>query len=259
MLIFVIFSNVLFAQNDESFIANFLLEDYLNLKNEADKYVEYNFSTLWTKTDNEFVYGIIGDEHQRIRIKLISVKRNQENPKEYFVVGKSCVKETICDFEGIIRISEIRTVKNLHFGVDNEYEKKGIKSQGILIATYKFKENKKQAHSGIFSGQLYSKWYLDTKSEIKYDDIQSISDGYLNNAFIGIWKSYSTSKEKICSWADYRVPNANQDFDVGAGEFSVSEKYWDKGWLDFALKNQMPNGAIKRTENPNKNYKKWWE
>ena len=224
-----------------------------------NRYLEYNFSALWTKTDNELVYGIIGDEHQRIRIKLISIKRNQENPKEYFVVGKSCVKETICDFEGIVRISEIKTVKNLHFGVDNEYEKKGIKSQGILIATYEFKEDKEQAHSGIFSGQLYSKWYLDSRNEIKYDDIQSISDGYLNNAFLGIWKSYSTSREKICRWADYRVPYANQDFDVGAGEFSVSEKYWDKGWLDIALKNQMPNGAIKRNENPNKNDKKWWE
>ena len=257
IFIFLIFSNVIFAQNDEKFITDFLLGDEFELKNETNKYIDYNCSALWTKTDDDLVYGIIGEDHQRTRIKLLSITRNQENPKEYFVVGKSCVKETICDFSGTIRISEIRTIKNFHFGVDNEYENKGIKSQGILIATYKFKEDKKQAHSGVFSGQLYSKWYLDNKNEIKYDDIQSISDGYLNNAFIGIWRSYNTSSEKICNWADYRVPKANQDFDIGAGEFSVSEKYWDKGWLDIALKNQMPNGAIKKNESTGKNEKEW--
>ena len=35
----------------------------------------------------------------------------------------------------------------------------------------------------------------------------------------------STRKEKICNWADYRVPITNRDFDIGAGEFSPSEKY----------------------------------
>ena len=65
-------------------------------------------------------------------------------------------------------------------------------------------------------------------------------------------------KKKICNWADYRVPNSNQDFDIGAGEFSVSEKYWDKGWLDIALKNQVPNHAIKKNKVKGKT-KEWWE
>jgi hypothetical protein len=258
-LIFLIFSNVLSAQNNEEYLTKFLLGDELKLENEIDKYVEYDFSTIWTKTKNVAIYGIIGDEHQRIRIKLISVKKNPINPNEYLVIGKSNVKETICDFSGIIKIAEIREVKEFHFGVDSEFESKGIKSQGILIAKYEFKENKEQIHAGVFAGELYSKWYLDSKNKIKYDDIQSVSDGYSNNAFIGIWKSYNTTKEKVCNWADYRVPNANQDFDIGAGEFGVSEKYWNKGWLDIALRNQMPNGAIIKNEKTNKNIKEWWE
>jgi len=65
-------------------------------------------------------------------------------------------------------------------------------------------------------------------------------------------------KEKKCNWGDYRVPMANTDFDVGAGEFSVSEKYWDKGWLDIALQNKSPNLAIKKSDNAEKQ-KEWWE
>nr|WP_321452589.1 hypothetical protein [uncultured Carboxylicivirga sp.] len=258
LIIFLFFSNLSFAQTKDAFLTEFLLEDELNTENVLDKYVEYDFSAIWTKTDNQFVYGIIGYEHQRIRIKLISVEKNPNNPNEYLVRGKSMVKETICDFQGTIKLSQINELIKLNYGIDNEYEDKGIEAQGIIIANYEFQENKEQAHSGTFTGQLFSKWYLDSKGQITYDDIQSFTDSYSNNAFIGIWKSYNSDYEKLCNWADYRVPNANKDFDVGVGEFYVSEKYWNKGWLDFPLKNQIPNEAIKRSENT-KETKEWWK
>ena len=259
-LIFILLflSNISFAQTNEKFLTDFLLGDELETINVIDHFKQFDFSKLWTKTENHFIYGIIGTEHQRIRIKLTSVLKNSANQNEYFISGKSYVKGTICDFNGTINLIEIKKVKELHFGIDNNYENKGIKSQGILIANYSFNENKEQKHSGIFKGQLYSKWFMDSKNVIKYDDIQFGSDGYTNNAFIGIWESFNTGKEKNCNWADYRVPNANQDFDIGAGEFSVSEKYWNKGWFDVALKNKIPNNAIKRDKKSTKT-KEWWE
>ncbi|WP_430812985.1 MULTISPECIES: hypothetical protein [unclassified Carboxylicivirga] len=258
LIIFLLISNLLHAQTDNKFLADFLLGNELKAENTLDKFSEYDFSNIWTKTDNQFVYGIIGTEHQRIRIKLISVEKNSLKPNEYIVLGKSKVKETICDFQGIIEISEIKELKMLNYGVDNEYEDIGIKAQGIIIASYEFRENKEQKHSGTFTGQLLSKWYLDSKDSINYDNIESFADSYSNNAFIGIWKSYNTEHEKLCNWADYRVPGANEDFDIGAGEFCVAEKYWSKGWLDIALINQVPNHAIKRSEKT-QDIKNWWE
>jgi len=255
---FLLFTNITIAQSNEKFLTDFLLESELNSENVLDNYNHFDFSNVWTKTENSSVFGIIGKEHQRIQIKLISIKKNSNSPNEYFVFGKSCVKGTICDFSGIITLTEIKEVKELHFGVDDEYADKGIKSQGILIADYELKENLEQKHSGIFKGKLYSKWYLNSKNQIKYDNIENNSDGYTNNAFLGVWKSNTTEREKICNWADYRVPNANQDFDIGAGEFSVSEKYWDKGWLDIGLKNQVPNHAVKKNIEKGKT-KEWWE
>lgn len=55
----------------------------------------------------------------------------------------------------------------------------------------------------------------------------------MNNVFVGFWKSYSEDTKKICNWADYRVPEANYDFDIGAGEFSPSKKYYKKGWKNY--------------------------
>lgn len=257
-IILLFLSNFLFAQADKNFLTDFMLGSELKQEYVLDKYIKFDFSNIWLKTENNEIYGIIGDEHQRIRIKLLTARKNQKNPYEYLISGKSNVKETICDFQGTIYLIEIYEVKELRFGVDDEYADKGIKSQGVLIADYEFKENKEQNHSGIFKGKLYTKWYLNSKNQIVYDNIEFISDGYFNNAFVGIWESYSTTNKKKCNWADYRVPNANKNFDIGVGEFNVSEKYWNKGWLDIALKNQAPNHAIKRNKGKGKSIE-WWE
>lgn len=227
-------------------------------KNEIDFFLKNDFSVLWTKTENEFIYGIIGNDNLRIRIKFLSVIKNENNPKEYFVYGKSNTKENICEFLGKISILKIQKTERTQFGVDDEFKNSAIKTQGLITAKYEFFENKNQKHTGIFSGELKSKWYLDKNNLIQYDNINSNSDAYFNNSFIGIWKMYGSETEKICNWADYRVPNINCNFDVGAGDFNVNQIYVKNGWLDIALKNKMPNNSI--IENiTNKTTKNWWE
>lgn len=244
------------SNNSGNFIhlTNFLLKNELKPKNVLNNYHHYNFSNIWTQTENNAVLGIIGKEHQRIQIKLISIFKNKNNPNDYIVSGKSYVKGTVCDFKGNIMLTEIKEVKKLHFGVDDQYADKGIKSQGILIADYEFYENSEQKHSGVFKGKLYSKWYVNSKNQIEYDNIEFVSDGYTNNAFVGIWQSHTTKKEKICNWADYSVPNANQDFDIGAGEFSPNEKYYNKGWENYAKAFVFRDEKAKKEE-----LKKWWK
>jgi hypothetical protein len=226
--------------------------------NKIENYIEYDYSTLWLKSKNEIVYGIIGDDHQRIQIKFLQIEKNIHNPKEYLVFGKTNVKDNVCDFVGKITIISIQEFSSENFGVDNMYKGAGIKKQGLLIAKYEFFENKNQNHSGSFQGTIKSKWYLDKNENIEYNDINLMSDGYFNNAFVGTWKMYNSKLEKECNWGDYRVPNSHCDFDIGVGEFNVAEKYWKKGWLDIALRNKMPNSAIIENKSE-KQIKNWWE
>ena len=158
------------------------------------------------------------------------VEKNLINNNEYFVFGKSSVKGNFCEFIGKITIVKIQESKRKHFGVDDKFKNQGIKTQGLLTAKYEFFENKHQNHSGNFSGTLQTKWFLDKNDKVQYDDINSVSDGYFNNAFVGTWKMYNSNIEKICNWGDYRVPYANCDFDIGTGELSISEKYLKNGW-----------------------------
>ena len=254
IIILLILSQVSFGQTVDRIEWNFPGNEELQTQNLVTAYNQFDFSKIWTLTENNNVLGIIGKDHQRLKIKFTSIEKDSNNPNKYFVSGKSYVKVTICDFSGTINLTEIKEVKKLHFGVDDEYVDKGIKSQGILIADYEFKENSEQKHSGIFRGKLHSKWYLNSENQIEYDNIQFISDGYLNNAFVGVWKSYSTGKEKICNWADYRIPITNRDFDIGAGEFSPSKKYYDKGWENYQ-KAWLYGDEIAKKEELNE----WWK
>lgn len=257
IFIFIISANISFAQTNGNLPTGFILGSDLLTENVLNKYVQFDFSKVWLKTENSNVYGIIGADHQRIRIKLLSAKKSPENPNKYLIVGISNVEENICDFQGTINLIEIYEVKDLHYGVDYEFADKVIKSQGVLIADYEFKENRDQNHSGIFKGILYTKWYLNSNNQIEYDDVELISDGYFNNAFVGIWENYTSTDIRICNWADYRVPNANKDFDVGVAEFNVSDKYWNKGWFEFAMENQMTK-PVEQEKGKHK-VKEWWE
>jgi len=239
---------------ESEFLSVFLLENELIEKNVIEKYNSFDFSPIWTKTENHIVYGIIGKDNERLKIKLISITKSKNDPNEYIIFGKSKVKENICDFTGRINLKKIQEVKELHYGVDEMYKGKGIKSQGLIIAEYSFSENNEQSHSGVFTGKLYSKWYLDKNNQIQYDNIENISDSYSNNAFIGIWKMYGSNLIKKSNWSDFRVPNPTSDFDIGAGEFSPNKKYYNKGWENYSKAFVFGDEKAKKDE-----LKKWWK
>lgn len=221
----------------------------------TETFIKYDFSSLWLKTDNELVYGIIGDEHQRILVKILAVVKNRKNPYEYLIKGKSSVKENICQFSGKMTVVRIQESRRTTFGVDNEFKDQS-KTQGLLIGRYEFFENGSEPHSGVFSGLVKMKWYLNKKNRMSYDDINIQADGYFNNAFVGNWKMYRSNIVKKCNWADYRVPDCNCDFDIGSGDFKVSEKYWKNGWLDVALKNKVQGQD--KDHKTIKRKKQWW-
>jgi hypothetical protein len=214
---------------------------------------KYDFSPLWTKTENSGVYGFIGDNYQRLRIKIVSATKVKNSSDTYLIVGKSMVKNNICDFTGTIKITKARTYKKLHWGVDDEYKNKGIKKQGIIIAEYNFEEDRKQTHSGVFDGLLSTSWYIDKNGKLKYDDIRFDADGYGNNQFVGTWRGYKSDAVKTANWGDYRIPMSG-DFDIGAGEFSPDNKYLQFGWQTYHDANFNNDKQARQEEE-----KEWWK
>lgn len=226
--------------------------------NEFEKFSHYDFSKLWLVTDNNLVFGVFDNNFLRLQIKLINISRNINNSNEYDVYGKSKIYDRIVEFVGKITILKIQESERVQYGVDDEFKRAGIKTQGLLTAKFEFIEDNMISHWGNFTGNLESKWFVDKEDKIQYDDINMHSDGYFNNAFVGTFTMNNPKVETKCQWGDYRIPNIDCRFDVGTAEFNITRKYWKKGWKDVALKNKISNQNIIETKEA-KIIKNWWE
>lgn len=191
------------------------------------KYMLFDFSKLLMPKQR--FLGFLGTEHRKLDIVFLSVTKSKIQPNTYFVKGTSTVGDHTNDFTGSIVVEEIREFQKMHYGVDKEYEDKGIRAQGVFIGAFKFIENPVQKHSGIFRGTMSLHWYLDKNGKLRYDDIEAYSDNYSNNQYVGTWIKHRGEIEKISNWGEYRIPFSG-DLDIGAGEFSPNPKYFKQGW-----------------------------
>lgn len=62
-----------------------------------------------TTVDRLEPLGFIGENFQRFQIHFISAIKNPDNKLQYFIYGKTKVKENICSFQGTITVTESRT------------------------------------------------------------------------------------------------------------------------------------------------------
>jgi len=213
---------------------------------------KFDVSPLWTSTENRYVFGFIGDNYRRIRIKILSAKKDSIEHGTYHIVGKSEVGRNICDFSGAIKVTSIEVFDRKHFGVDESYKDREILDEGRIKGKYFLSEDRLQSHTGIFQGTFTTDWYVDSAGLLRYDDIEQEADGFCNNQFIGIWKEYNSKVSKICNWGDYRIPGSRK-LDQGAGEFSPRDEYLKFGWESYRNAEFGNDSTAMREES-----REWW-
>lgn len=223
-----------------------------------DKVKLYDFSELWTlgqfEIDNDTVIvirkeplGYIGENFQRFHIHFISVIQNHKDTYQYFVYGKTKVKNNICRFQGTIRITSAQTydtgdVPNL--------------KQGFIKGVYEFFEDPDRAGTGELKGEFKTNFYIDRGGRIKYDALNFVADGFDNNQFEGIWSSYKSKTIKKCNWGDWRIPDS-RELDSGAGEFGPDESFEQYGWLTYRASVGI-TGKMDMKEAIKIETEKWW-
>lgn len=260
-LLFAVNLNCVNAQNSRFLGRDKVQTMQLSTNKFKEQLSKYDFSKLFTTTDNSVVYGFIGNNYQRIRIKFVSIVKDSSAFNTYNVYGKSMVKNNIDEFHGIIIISNILKKTPMSYGVDNELKGKGLKGEFIISGTYTLSENSDQSHSGVFKGKFRTGFYLDKMYHIHYDDINNYSDGYMNNEFIGKWTDYKSQLSKTCNWGDYRIPNSG-NFDIGAGDFSPNTCDTTLGWQsvhDMWLTDNKWKPTVKAKQAKRIEEAKWWQ
>jgi hypothetical protein len=192
-----------------------------------------DLSPIWTSTPNFLVLGFIGDDYQRLRIKFITITKDSLDRDLYHVAGKDKVKSNICTFQGELRLSAIRRFDTVGVhAYDEVYRDSLSKGRYVVCGTYRFAEDPTQQHTGEFSGTFASYFFITDQGSIHYDEIDAMADGYVNNQFVGEWRSYTDNSRKTCNWGDYRIPNS-KDLDGGTGDFYPEEKYAHNGWQSY--------------------------
>ncbi|AYL94738.1 hypothetical protein [Mucilaginibacter celer] len=247
LLLFICLILKSYAQTEAAKFKQSWKKQILGTTDIKQQFANHDLSKLWTVTDNQSVYGFIGDNYQRIRIKFISIKK--AGAFTYVVTGKTKVRDNICNFKGTFTIADLRKYQGTSYGVDNKYKNK-LKNQYTILGDYTLTEDSTQKNTGVFKGIFKTDFYVDNNNKIHYDDIDIHADGFTNNEFVGSWAQYTTQKAKRCNWGDYRIPNSG-DLDVGAGEFSANEKYIKNGWLETYNKSKPATS--------NKPPLEWWQ
>jgi hypothetical protein len=216
---------------------NEALSDQKLTKEEIKGTIEkYDLSGLFTYTESSFIFGFIGDNFQRIHIHFAKARKDEKDPNQYQVEGKTKVKNNICDFKGTITIISGRKQAKEKIIDDildrDEKVASSIAIRGVAVSNCEFRENPNQKYVGIFKGKLTTYFYIDLRGIIHYDDLNNYRDAYFNNGFVGVWTSYNGKLVKKVHWGDWRIPFSG-DLDVGAGEFHPAKKYLNNGWEFF--------------------------
>lgn len=186
--------------------------------------------------------GFIGENFQRLQIRFLSVIQNFDNPYEYFMYGKTKVKDNICEFQGSLIIREAGVVE------DEEYPDI---TRAFLAGDYVLFEDQSCLHSGIFRGNFITTIYLDEQGTIYYDDLEKEDEkDYTNNEFFGQWEGYYPYEVLDANWGDYRIPYSTQ-LDMGLETFKPSFNFLDQGWQEYVDEREKieKDGEVEE----------WWE
>lgn len=235
-IIFFVFLFALsaYAQTDKDraeWVASIIDESKLSTPAEKSRILKFNFEPLWTRLhDNDSLLGYIGDDYQRLRLVILTARKQPNQPDTYNVTGKSMVKGVIRPFTGTIKIT--KTGSGVGSEIAEEYRGEGVKEWGFVFGEYHFVEDPKQTNTGKFDGVFTTDWILDKGGRLAYDEVLMGADGYRNNQFLGTWTSYRTKVGKPASWGDSRIP-VSGDLDIGAGEFAPDERYVRNGWQGY--------------------------
>jgi len=200
-------------------------------------------SKIWLTENRNFTLGYIGENFQRLRIRILKFSKSPSNAREYLVTGKTMVKENICEFSGTFDLNEARKYRESE---DSNFV------EGVLFGKYKLLESPACKYPGTFAGLFTSDFIMDKRGDVGYDTLRMEADGYCNNQFVGSWSQTGTKISRVANWGDYRIPFSDK-LDDGAGDFHVVEEYAAFGWNGYIKAYQGNDTQAKKQEEES-----WW-
>jgi hypothetical protein len=186
--------------------------------------------------------GFYGEDRYRIEFVFTEATRDEADPSVYHIKGKNRHKKTITNFEGTLRITDLRSFTDPN--MDSAYvAESNFKNLYTAKGVFEFKEDSAMINtSGLFKGTLQME-FADKKTEKPelwfYSAGMYATDGRGTPGYRldGTWTSFKNpNMVKPVIWARDLFSFANdilKDFAMGERDVEISPQYRDLGWADF--------------------------
>lgn len=188
----------------------------------VDKFTEkYNLSQFLLNSQPQKIYGFIGFELERIKVKIDTAYKISPQKDKFYISGKTRVENNISIFTGELELIEIYDFK----------EK--ITSHELLIARFKaeLKEKGTSKHTGKFIGDYYI-ILSKVAEEIRF--AKAIPQFIQNHTFIGNWISNDNKLNFPVIWGENYMLEELQDFYYGlTNGNNIPDELIEKHWKTF--------------------------
>ena len=207
LLILVAHPNVGLAVAQVAFVQRFTMGTVMETDNVLSEYEVGDCSGVWDNLENQVVYGLIGQDGDRLRVVSTNIYKSPDVQHEYCVVDNTMRDGVMRDLTGVINLQSVYKKEGIYLGSDNKLEGLGITAQGLLQGTYLLHEER-EANSNAYSDKFYSKFEESEGNPFTADASQLIAVESMNNAFIGTWISFDSPVKLGATWGDWRVPES---------------------------------------------------
>ncbi len=188
----------------------------------ADKFSEkYKLTEFFLNSQPQNIYGFIGHQLERIKVKIDNAEQSKISSVKYTLTGKTNVNNSIADFTGDLKLTDI-------------YEfKEPITKHGLIICKFDavLKETGTTPHIGVFRGN----YYLILSKVV--DDVRfpkAIPQFIKSHTFAGYWQSNDTKMNLSVMWGENYMLEELEDFLHGiTGLLPIDEKIIEKSWNTY--------------------------
>jgi hypothetical protein len=198
-----------------------------------------NLSKFFGKMESEKIFGFIGNEMERIKVKIMSIEQDKSSNSTFNISGKTKVSKNISDFNGQIKLTNVYSFKE------------PLSSHGLVICEFKaeLKEIGNSAHTGVFKGNYYLV-LSKVAEEIRYP---KTTPRFLQNyTFAGNWISNNKKMNYPVLWGENYLFEELETFFYGiTNKPQIEENVLDKSWQTYfeayteGVKPNIKNKAVK--------------
>lgn len=232
------FSNYLFRELNKS---NY---EELDRDNFAKK---HNLAQFFSEIDATKTLGIIGNEMDRIKIKIFSVEKANNSNTKFKITGKANHFNNILSFSGDIDLQAVFS-----------FQEK-ITRHGLVVCefTAEFKEKGSAGKTGIFKGSYYL-ILSKVADDIRYP--KTTPQFLQNYTFAGNWYSTDKRHNYPVVWGDgYSLIDLQEFYYDITDNPRVDEDIIEEKWKSYydayteGVKSKYKNKALKEER------QKWWK